>query len=179
MGYVGIFTYATEVHARCKPSHRAAHWVRQRCYWSINLKQRNSRKYMERWCDQNLISYSCHSVIICLLPVSTFAPAAAVQEEPSDQTHFSVLGLCGWVEVTVWGWEMGRAGDSGEGQLEKQAMPRSNSGTLLEGTVGWKKTKISPLDLLENFYNFQWVAQTDSIATLWLKICVGTFFSKH
>jgi len=31
---------------------------------------------------------------------------------------------------------MERAGDGGEGQLKQQAMPRSSSGTLLEGTAG-------------------------------------------
>lgn len=160
MGYVGIFIYTAEIHARCKLSHWAALWVRQLCYWSINLKQRNSRKYMGRWCDQNLISYSYHSVIICLLSVSMFVPAAAAQEDPGSGSHSSQFGQCAWVEVVVWQWEMWRAGDSGEDQLEQQTMPVSNSETLLEGTAGWKKMTVSPLPFLEDFYNFQWVKQT-------------------
>lgn len=55
---------------------------------------------------------------------------------------------------------MWRAGDSGEDQLEQQTMPVSNSETLLEGTAGWKKMEVSPLPLLEDFYDFQWVKQT-------------------
>ena len=102
MGYVGVFIYTAEIHTRCKLSHRATCWVRQLCCWSINLKQRNSRKYMGRWCDQNLISYSYHSVIICLLSVSMFVPAVAAWEEPSSRSHSSEFGQCAWVEVTVW-----------------------------------------------------------------------------
>lgn len=63
-------------------------------------------------------------------------PAAAAQEEPGSGSHLTEFGQSAWVEVTAGQWEMWRAGDSREGQLEQQAMPRSNSGTLLEGTVG-------------------------------------------
>lgn len=163
MGYVGIFIHTAEIHTCCKLTHQAAHWVRQLCFWSISIKQRNNRKYMGRWCDQNLNSYSYHSVIICLLSVSTFVPAAAAQEEPCSGSHSSEPGWCAWLEVALWQWEMWRAGVSGEDQLEQQAMPVSNSETLLEGTVGtaeWRKTKVSPLHLLEDFCKFQWVKQT-------------------
>lgn len=100
MGYVGIFINAAEIHARCKHSHQGTHWVRQLCYWSVNLKQRNSRKHTGKWCDQNLIRYNYHSVIMCLLSVSMFQAAAKAQGGTSSGSHSSEFDQCAWVKVT-------------------------------------------------------------------------------
>lgn len=81
--------------------------------------------------NQLQLSLSDHLPAVC-----KFVPAAAAQEEPDSRSHSSEFGQCAGVEVAVWQWEMGRAGDSGEGQLEQQAVPREQP----RGTIGGSST---------------------------------------
>lgn len=133
MGYVRIFINTMEIHARCEPSQGAPHWVQQLCYWSINLKQGNSRKYMAvMWSrlNQLWLSLGAHLPV----PVHVFVPAAAVLEGPGNGSHSNGFGQCFWPK-----WKMWSPGDSGEHQLEQKTTPESNSVAPFEATAGWKK----------------------------------------
>lgn len=122
------------------------HRVKQLCYWGINLKQRNRRKYTRRWCDQNLIIYSYQESSSCCLWVFLCQPH---MQGPGNGRHSSELDLCTWMKVSAWQWKMWRW-RQWENQLEHHAMPVNNSEMLQEGAVGRKKIQVYPLNLLEN-----------------------------